>query len=463
MKKNILYMAAAVLLTFSGCGVTGNINETEFETTAPKQEISAAEKSGERSAADIYADMICDMTENGDYGAAGFTLGFADVNSDGIPELIRRNSMRADIEIFDISGNSIWKNAFDPPYEMTLTECKDSETGENVIIYSGYTEHANYKIYTAEAICRSEKMIVNAVYDADSDKLAKLEAAASDDINGGIASADLSETSYSEEEVRNMYGEYFGRYVPVSAENMWDGIKVELSDEMKRSAFECSLRDNYDELKDLIDAALNRPQAERSDDQHDADIISPDADKIAEIFDMRMSEKEWKDGGKLGLSGSASGHAEAYYTDIDCDGEKEFCVLIAGINTSNMYIYGYDKTGEWILKDRLHVTPQYMYFYDDADGERAFISVDSEERHIFSLYSYKKGTTKNIETFSDESCTQEIDYHADAIEKTIESLDNVSDIHDLPHASTDKYYEINVNDDRAALESFADDIGRLNW
>ena len=63
---------------------------------------------------------------------------------------------------------------------------------------------------------------------------------------------------------------------------MWDGIKVELSDEMKRSAFECSLRDNYDELKDLIDAALNKPQAERSDDQHDADIIPPDADKIAE-------------------------------------------------------------------------------------------------------------------------------------------------------------------------------------
>lgn len=170
--------------------------------------------------------------------------------------------MRADIEIFDISGNSIWKNAFDPPYEMTLTECTDSETGENVIIYSGYTEHANYKIYTAEAICRSEKMIVNAAYDADGDKPVKLEAAASDDINGGIASADLSETSYSEEEVRNMYGEYFGRYVPVSDENMWDGIKVELSDEMKNSAFECRLRDNYDELKGLIDAALNKPQAD---------------------------------------------------------------------------------------------------------------------------------------------------------------------------------------------------------
>lgn len=190
-------------------------------------------------------------------------------------------------------------------------------------------------------------------------------------------------------------------------------------------------------------------------------IVPPDADKIAEIFDMRMSEKEWKDGGKLGLSGSASGHAEAYYADIDCDGEKEFCVLIAGINTSNMYVYGYDKTGEWILKDRLHVTPQYMYFYDDADGERAFISVDSEKRHIFSLYSYKKGTTKNIETFSDKSCTQEIDYHADAIEKIIESLDGVSDIHDLPHASTDKYYEINVNDDKFALESFVGDIGKI--
>ena len=68
MKKTILYLAAAVLLTFSGCGSAGNINETEFETTAPKQEISAVEKSGEESAADIYADMICDMTENGDYG-----------------------------------------------------------------------------------------------------------------------------------------------------------------------------------------------------------------------------------------------------------------------------------------------------------------------------------------------------------------------------------------------------------
>ena len=271
MKNAALYIAAAIMLILSGCRSTDDIDEAVYENTAQKQE-EPVEDNAVISAADIYADMICNMTEDGDYGATGFTLGFADVNSDEIPELIRRNSMRADIEIFDIGGNNIWKNAFDPPYEMTLTECTDSKTGQNVIIYSGYTEHANYKLYTAEAICGSEKMIVDAVYDADDDKVVKLEAAASDDINYDIAAADLSETSYSEEEVRNMYGEYFGRYVPVSDENMWDSIKVELSDEMKQSAFECRLRDNYDELRDLIDAALNKPQTEESNDPHHADI-----------------------------------------------------------------------------------------------------------------------------------------------------------------------------------------------
>lgn len=300
-----------------------------------------------------FADIICGMTENGDYGAAGSTFGSADVNSDGIPELIRRDSMRTGIEIFDINGNSIWKNSFDPPYEMSLTECTDSKTGEKVFIYSGYTEHANYAYYTAEAICRPEKMTVIAVYDADSGELVKLEAAASDDGGSDIASADISETSYSEEEVREMYSKYFGGYVPVSDEDIWDSIRIELSGEMKDSAFRGELRGHFDELRKIINDALNRSDRDEnavSADKNTSEIIPPDADKISEIFDMRMSETEWKDieifqdhdwqaeyEKYLNDNISDEYAAPAYgfdflYTDIDGDSGYE---LIAGLKNMN--------------------------------------------------------------------------------------------------------------------------------
>ena len=488
MRKNITAVCLSACVLMSACSagdenaseVTAEsmteISDIKTETTAdPIKEdnvtkyetMSGAEPDKSDMADDTagkFADIICGMTENGDYGAAGSTFGFADMNSDGIPELIRRDSMRAGIEVFDINGNSIWKNSFDPPYEMSLTECTDSKTGEKVFIYSGYTEHANYAYYTAEAICRPEKMTVIAVYDADSGELVKLEAAASDDDGSDIASADISETSYSEEEVRKMYSEYFGGYVPVSGEDIWDSIRIKLSGEMKDSAFRGELRGHFDELREMISDALNRSDRDGNAvfaDKNTSEIIPPDADKISEIFDMRMSETEWKDGGKLGLSGSASGYAEAYYTDIDCDGGTELCVLIAGTNTSNMYIYSCDKTGEWSLKDRLHVTPQYMYYYDDADGESAFMSVDSEERHVFRLYSYKNGITDDIETFSDNGGMHELNYYADDIEKRIGEFDGVSDLHDLPHASTNKYYEINVNGDSAELENFTAELMRI--
>lgn len=279
MKKTKAILAVILALTMTACSDTNTAEVSDLPditesstalttttavetttttsaeiTTVSETETTTSNSNGTKSEiAKAYADVYCTMIENGNFGAMGFSIGFADVNNDGVPEMLRKDSMRANVNVYNMQGECIWQNVGDPPYEMNLKLGVQSD--DNVVLYFSFLQHADYEYYTVEKINGQERLFVDVERNFDDSEVISVVGRmyiCSDGNDGSVDLGDPVMSAEGEEAVREMYNNYFGDYEIVN-ENLWEDINVELSETVGMASFEGTIDECYEELCKIIE------------------------------------------------------------------------------------------------------------------------------------------------------------------------------------------------------------------
>jgi len=192
----------------------------------------------------IYTDSVCRIvSEHEDFGW-GADFGLYDIDSDGIYEIILREGMHANLEVYMKDGTFLWKNT---PEICDDFETKQAKTDNGYItLYFGTGGNSFTKIYTVEPINEDIHMCVYAETNA-------------------IGETKITTNIYKEEQLTEsadgysqcyfLYDKYFGKYEILSNDNILNLHKIEF-DGMEKALLEDNMTAYKDNLYEAVSNAI---------------------------------------------------------------------------------------------------------------------------------------------------------------------------------------------------------------
>lgn len=184
----------------------------------------------------------------------------------------------------------------------------------------------------------------------------------------------------------------------------------------------------------------------------DLEIVPPDSEFLLEMFEIWCSDEVLENGKSVAIGASPSGSSEAFYTDIDGDGVKEFCFIIDSYHGSNLYVCDYADM-QWKVVDVLNTANTYTYLQTNTDNTTSLFAVVGV-RYVEGLdcYVYNNGVQEEFELLDKDKLYEELDqttdineqeeiYHT-AINEALKEYDNLTYLYDLPHVQTTLLYSV---------------------